>query len=407
MLRTMVHGGMASAALWAAMVMLWGGPAWAGEGDNGQAGGAAASTGEAAAQPAEKKEDGGSEPVRVKLEIAQGGEPFGEIVLELNVEQAPISTYNFVRYVRDGFYDGTVFHRVIPGFMIQGGGFDMEMDQKTAGLREPIRNEWDNGLKNRQGTIAMARTSAPHSATSQFFINVADNAMLDVPRGGAAYAVFGKVVEGMDVVEKIRDAEKVRHPKYASDRSGAVTPDPLISIEEAAVVGEVDVEKLEKRAEEAVKEAEAREKERAAEARKWREDFEGMQAKRLPELLKEIEVETGKELQKTDSGLMYFVLEEGEGESPDPTDRVTVHYTGWLVNGQKFDSSVDRGQPATFGLNQVIGGWTEGVSMMKPGAKYKFIIPPALGYGERGAPPRIPGGAVLIFDVELISVAGQ
>ncbi len=126
----------------------------------------------------------------------------GRIVVELDAEKAPKSSANFLQYAREGFYNGTIFHRVIPGFMIQGGGFDAKMTQKTT--RAPIENEAKNGLKNRRGTLAMARTMDPHSATAQFFINHADNAPLDYPsRDGWGYAVFGKVTEGMDVVDQI------------------------------------------------------------------------------------------------------------------------------------------------------------------------------------------------------------
>jgi peptidyl-prolyl cis-trans isomerase B (cyclophilin B) len=128
----------------------------------------------------------------------------GVITLELDAEKAPGSVSNFEAYAKDGFYDGTVFHRVIPGFMIQGGGFDEQMKQKST--RAPIKNEANNGLSNEKGTIAMARTSDPHSATAQFFINLKDNDFLDnasdTPQGWG-YAVFGKVTDGYDVVEKI------------------------------------------------------------------------------------------------------------------------------------------------------------------------------------------------------------
>jgi peptidyl-prolyl cis-trans isomerase B (cyclophilin B) len=130
---------------------------------------------------------------------------FGDIVLELDSEKAPKTVENFLAYVQDGFYDSTIFHRVINGFMIQGGGFTGDYAQKET--RAPIKNEADNGLKNARGTIAMARTSDPHSATAQFFINVADNNFLDYKQAsmqGWGYAVFGKVVEGMDVVDKIK-----------------------------------------------------------------------------------------------------------------------------------------------------------------------------------------------------------
>ena len=128
----------------------------------------------------------------------------GDIVLELNAQAAPLTVENFLRYVNDGFYDGTVFHRVIQDFMIQGGGVTAELSKKQT--HEPIQNEADNGLRNLRGTVAMARTSDPHSATSQFFINTVENAYLDHQAKtdkGWGYCVFGKVVEGMEVVEAI------------------------------------------------------------------------------------------------------------------------------------------------------------------------------------------------------------
>ena len=128
----------------------------------------------------------------------------GTITLELDDAKAPVTVANFVQYAKDGHYDGTIFHRVIDGFMIQGGGFTKDMNQKET--REPIRNEAMNGLKNLRGTIAMARTMVVDSATSQFFINLVDNAFLDFQNPtpqGFGYAVFGKVVDGMDVVDQI------------------------------------------------------------------------------------------------------------------------------------------------------------------------------------------------------------
>jgi cyclophilin family peptidyl-prolyl cis-trans isomerase len=122
--------------------------------------------------------------------------------VEVDEAKAPISAKNFLQYVDEGFYDGVIFHRVISGFMIQGGGFTSQMQQKKT--RETIQNEAANGLKNLRGTLAMARTSAPHSASAQFFINHKDNAFLDYPGSdGWGYAVFGRVVAGMDVVDKI------------------------------------------------------------------------------------------------------------------------------------------------------------------------------------------------------------
>lgn len=147
----------------------------------------------------------------------------GLIVLELDSEHAPISTENFLAYADAGEYDGTIFHRVIDGFMIQGGAFEPNMKQRQ-GSRGGIKNEWQNGLSNTRGTVAMARLgNQPDSATNQFFINVSDNDFLDQPRDGAGYAVFAKVVEGLEVIDEIKGvatANKAGH--------GDVPVEPII-----------------------------------------------------------------------------------------------------------------------------------------------------------------------------------
>lgn len=130
---------------------------------------------------------------------------YGNIILELDFDKAPKTAANFMQYVEDGFFDSTVFHRVIDNFMIQGGGFDQDMNQKPTG--NPVENEADNGLKNDNGTVAMARTTDPHSATAQFFVNLKDNDFLNHSgknMQGWGYTVFGKVTDGMDVVDKIK-----------------------------------------------------------------------------------------------------------------------------------------------------------------------------------------------------------
>ncbi len=155
----------------------------------------------------------------------------GDIDIELDFDNAPKTAANFQQYVEDGFYDGKIFHRVIDGFMIQGGGFDADMNQ--APTRDPIENEADNGLKNLNGTLAMARTNDPHSASAQFFINVTDNNFLDHsgknPQGWG-YAVFGKVVGGMDTVEAIKAVATGSHGPHQD------VPREAIVIESAQVV---------------------------------------------------------------------------------------------------------------------------------------------------------------------------
>jgi peptidyl-prolyl cis-trans isomerase B (cyclophilin B) len=163
---------------------------------------------------------------RVKLETSMG-----VIVLELSPNRAPRTVDNFLQYVKDGFYDGTVFHRVIKGFMIQGGGLTEAMEPKPT--REPIPNEADKGLKNRRGSIAMARTGDPHSATAQFFINTVDNRPLDYRDKtvqGWGYCVFGRVVQGMDVVDAIEAVETGRRAGYQD------VPMETVVIQKATIV---------------------------------------------------------------------------------------------------------------------------------------------------------------------------
>jgi len=357
--------------------------------------GAAAET-----QPATKPADPGLYP-RVKLETS-----LGDIVLELNAEKAPITVHNFVRYVEDGFYDGTIFHRVIPTFMIQGGGYTSDFEQKREGLRPPIRNEWENGLKNQRGTIAMARLAEPDSAVSQFYINVVDNDMLDKPRGGAAYCVFGRVVEGMDVVDKIKDVPTRVDPREQRRyeralEQGRFVPEPEKSqpleppvIKSAKLIGPYARDKVA---------AMVEEKERAA--REAAATIRAAKEKQVQEYVQKVEQETGKKVEKTASGLMYVILKEGDGPAPAPDDMAQVLYTGRFLDGTEFDSNQNREHPFTFSLRRgVIKGWLEGVALMKVGENRRLIIPPELAYGERGSPPRIPPNEWLVFDIELLGV---
>lgn len=164
---------------------------------------------------------------RVKLETSEGN-----IVLELDITRAPLTVLNFMKHVNSGYYDGTIFHRVIKSFMIQGGGFTPEMGRKEG--TTTVMNEADNGLSNLRGTIAMARTNDPHSASAQFFINVVDNPFLDhknkTPRGWG-YAVFGHVIKGMNVVDKIRNLRTGPNGPFATD-----VPLKMVMIHKATVL---------------------------------------------------------------------------------------------------------------------------------------------------------------------------
>lgn len=308
---------------------------------------------------------------RVKLDTS-----LGEITIELDAVNAPISTTNFLNYVEDGHYNGTCFHRVMATFMIQGGGYMPDLSEKKPG-HPPIFNEWRNGLKNARGTIAMARTNVPNSATAQFFINVVDNENLDKPGGGgAAYAVFGKVVEGMEAVDKIKDTKVKSDPKLPM---GEVVPVEPVIIKSAKVLD-------------------------GGSLAKTREAIKAADDAALKALIEKSEAEAGAKFTKSDSGLMKLVLKAGDGASPKPESGVKVHYTGWLLNGRKFDSSVDKGQPAEFPLPQMIKGWIEGVPTMKVGEKAKFVIPASLGWADKGSRDMIPPDAIVVFDVELLGV---
>jgi peptidyl-prolyl cis-trans isomerase A (cyclophilin A) len=298
----------------------------------------------------------------------------GDIYLQLEFEKVPMTVGNFVGLAEgkvkntakaDGvpFYDGLKFHRVIPNFMIQGGD---PLGTGAGGPGYKFADEFDTTLKHTgPGILSMANAGAGTNG-SQFFITHVQTAWLD-----GKHTVFGHVVKGMEVVNAIvgNDTLKtltiLRKGKKAEAFDGALT----FQTEQANAGAK----------------AEAKAKAEQAE---------------MDKVLNEKYASA----KTTATGLRYITQTEGTGASPAATSQVTVHYTGTLLNGKKFDSSVDRGQPATFGLNQVIPGWTEGLQLMKVGGKTKFIIPPALGYGAAGAGGVIPPNAWLIFDVELIEV---
>lgn len=323
----------------------------------------------------------------------------GDIVIQLDALRAPVTVENFITYIKDGHYDNTVFHRVIPNFVIQGGGFEPGLNQKPT--RKGIINEWRNGLKNDRGTLSMARTQDPNSATSQFFINLVDNAALDTPRretGNAAYAVFGQVIQGMDVVDAIA---KVRTGPAPSNPRMTDVPAEDVVVTKVEMINESDVDQA-----------------ALAKAMEWSKKYDQKieaEKKKLEEAAKQAQIgaeakvrELGGDpanMTRTESGLLYFDLVEGDGPTPPgPASKVKVHYTGWLTNGEQFDTSRDEAaQPAEFPLNRVIKGWTEGVGSMKVGGKRILVIPPDLAWGAQGR-PGIPPNSAVVFEVELLDI---
>ncbi|MBA3014562.1 MAG: peptidylprolyl isomerase [Desulfobulbaceae bacterium] len=320
----------------------------------------------ASATAAEKLADG----MYAKFDTSKG-----EIMVRLEFEKAPLTVANFVGLAEGSkdsnkgkgihFYDGLTFHRVIPDFMIQGG------DPQGTGVGGPgytFPDEFDSSLKHSgPGVLSMAN-SGPGTNGSQFFITHVATPWLD-----GKHTIFGHVVSGQDVVNKIAQGDSIKTLTIvrAGDKAKSFLSDQKA------------FDSLLKKSSEAdqVKEKAEMEKQQATIKQKW------------PTAI------------STPSGLMYVVTKEGAGDATPPKGAtVTAHYTGTLIEGAKFDSSVDRNQPFKFpvGMGRVIKGWDEAFLAMKKGEKRTLIIPPSLAYGSRGAGGVIPPNATLVFDVELI-----
>lgn len=326
----------------------------------------------------------------------------GEFTMELDAEKAPGTVLNFVQYVEDRFYDGTIFHRVIKDFVIQAGGYVPPMTRKTDGLRPPIRNEAINGLSNKAHSVAMARSADPHSASAQFYVNVADNSdLLDYKPsyGKEGYTVFGKVVDGFETIEKIRTADVSLHPAFRT-REGAVTPVEPVVIESTTVLKPLDKEKARQLADELAKRSIEEEKK-----------VQQLAATQLPDRIAKLEAEHNAKFTAGESGLKFIDVKVGQGASPTHADEVEVNYRGTLVDGTEFDSSEKSGGGASVGrgsaffkIERVMRGWQLGLESMHEGGKRILVIPPDLAYGKDGIPGRVPPDSTLFFEVELLQV---
>ncbi len=329
----------------------------------------------------EKQPDG----LYAKIETSKG-----TMYALLEAKEVPMTVSNFVGLAEGTitntakpagtpYYDGLIFHRVIPGFMIQGG-----CPQGTGGGDPGYKfpDELDKSLEVAKrgylrGTLAMAN-AGPNTNGSQFFIMHQDYAL------PYSYSIFGKVVQGIEVVDSI-----VASPRNQGDR-----PNQDQTILHMTILRKG-------------KDAEAFDAAKTFEFEKGNIAVKAeAKAKAAREAMDKVLKEKYANAQTTPSGLKYIIQTPGTGEAPKPNSTVTVHYVGTFLDGTKFDSSVDRGQPATFPLDRVISGWTEGLQLLKPGGKITLVIPPNLAYGEAGR-PGIPPSSWLAFEVELISVEGQ
>ncbi len=314
----------------------------------------------------------------------------GTIVAQLEFEKTPLTVANFVglaegtrHYSKTGgkpaaqegkpYYDGILFHRVIKDFMIQTG---CPQGKGTGGPGYRFPDEFDNSLRHTGAGILSMANSGPGTNGSQFFITHKATPWLD-----DRHSVFGKVIKGSEVVDAIASVQVA-----AADR-----PVEDVSIKTVKI----------KRVGEKAKAFKGDE----AHFAKLRASIKSPAEKNKAEgeaFLAKVKKEEG--VKTTASGLAYKVLTEGTGPNPKATDQVTVHYTGKLIDGKVFDSSVKRGQPATFPLNRVIPGWSEGVQLMKKGGKSTLYLPSNLAYGERGAGGVIPPNATLVFEIELLEI---
>lgn len=296
----------------------------------------------------------------------------GDILLELEYKKVPMTVMNFVGLAEgvlnlqdegEPFYDGLNFHRVIPDFMIQGG---CPKGDGTGGPGYRFPDEFDSSLKHTGPGILSMANAGPGTNGSQFFITHVATPWLD-----GKHSVFGHVVEGQNVVNKIKTGDRIESVtiiRVGEDAEKFVCTKQAFSDL---------VEKVEEEAN----------KKEAEEQKKIDREIDN----RYPGAI------------KTPSGLKYVVLKEGSGDkSPKYGQNVTVHYQGTFLNGKIFDSSILRGEPATFKIGQVIEGWNEALQTMKKGEKRTLIIPYQLGYGIHGYPGVIPPKSTLIFDVELL-----
>ena len=296
----------------------------------------------------------------------------GDIMLELEFEKTPLTVANFVglaegkiknnkKEVGEPYYDGLKFHRVIADFMIQGGCPD---GNGMGGPGYQFPDEIHPDLKHSGPGILSMANAGPGTNGSQFFITHKETPWLD-----GKHTVFGKVTEGQDVVDAIAQDDKIIEIDIIRKGEKAKKFD-------SKAIFDKELEKLEKQAAE--------------------------KAKKAKEAIDELK----KGAKVTSSGLAYKIIKKGTGAKAEAGKTVSVHYTGKLSNGTKFDSSYDRNQPIEFelGRGRVIKGWDEGISLLNVGSKATFIIPPDLAYGARGAGGVIPPNATLIFDVELVEI---
>ena len=318
------------------------------------------------------------DPLHPKIKIETS---LGDMVFELDAQRAPATVLYFMQNVFDKHYDGTIFHRVMKDTVIQAGTYTAKMVEKPKVSKRPGKGTWNSPLTNKRGTITLLRGSLSGSGSvGEFFINVADNARLDEPRNKSLFAAFGKVVDGQEIIDRIRVVPVSTHPQYAAGKADVVPVDPVI-IKSIRIMGSFNAAQIEGVVQEQI------------EARKHAVEIK----------IAELEQQTGRKIVTAESGIQYIDLRIGSGPPILITDTVMFNYEGSLADGSVFESTfVD--EPKVLPVSELIEGLRESILTINEGGTRFVIIPPELGYGEVGIPGVIPPESTLFYRIELLEI---
>ncbi|MCH7592168.1 MAG: peptidylprolyl isomerase [Planctomycetes bacterium] len=304
----------------------------------------------------------------------------GDIIFELDAAEAPTVVINFVEYAEGGEYDGTIFHRVVPDRILQGGGYTPDLEPKPRTVPQVVPDNWHIELQSNEGTLALIRPSDQlGKTTAEFFINLTDNVRHDMGRNHGRYAVFGRVVAGHDTVNRIRSTPIGPDARYGSGLLPVVPVEPVV-ITSVRLLSEFD----------------------ASAARE-------VIAIRYPTPANAVRKLFGKKvadaLTETGSGLSYADIKVGRGpRSPEPDQEIEFQYRGTFLNGEEFESSYERLKPLIRKMNSMIPGLQEAFSTMTEGGHRVIVVPPELAYKEGGIPGIIPPSSILIYELELLVI---
>ena len=305
----------------------------------------------------------------------------GDITIALDIDRAPATSLNFVHYVESGYYEDTIFHRVLQESVIQGGGYTTGMELKPLDTPPTVTDDWQNSLENDAGTIALIRGKGPNGGGSgEFFINVRDNVEMHNAKTRGRFAVFGKVVDGQDAIERIRATPVATHPTYAAGRSRVVPVLP-ITIRSVRLLAPFD----------------------RSYARQRAADLQAPEKERIARMIRQLEKDAGREAATSTSGLVCVDQVIGKGPKALPTDTILFNYRGTLLDGTEFESTFEK-EPAVRELKKLIPGLQEALTTMNEGGRRIAILPPDIGWGRDGIPGLVPPDSTIIFEIEFLAI---